>query len=173
MLSEKNIISIIVSTILIIIGLFGNIISIIIFKSKHFKKHSTSFYVIIICVINILTLLLLPYGLMPSLWEFNKIHCQFSIFMICSISQIHPWPLVLSSLDRLTTVLMPHKFHFKTKFTFQAVTTFIMIVIVIILMVPFTYFYTTEKNNQNQTVCSFPTSSDLAWSIILNMNIIW
>ena len=163
MLSQQIIFAIIISTIYIIVGLFGNIVSIIIFRSKQFKKHSTSFYVIIICVINIITLFVFPYGLMPTLFDINQINCQLYLFIVSFISQIQPWPLVFCSLDRLTTVLTPHKLHFKTKITFQTVTMILMVIIVIALMFPSTYFYTTEKNNLNQTVCSFPTSSNSAW----------
>ena len=49
-------------------GTFGNIISIFIFRNKQFKKQPMTVYLIVACLMNILTIFYLPVMMVSTAW---------------------------------------------------------------------------------------------------------
>jgi hypothetical protein len=156
--------SIISCSVLISIGIFGNIISIIIFKSKTFKNQSFSRYLACTCIINIIVLLYLPIMLMMStIFIINSINCKLIVGIRVLITETQAWVLALCSLDRLISVVIPYKFQFKNKLNFQIGIISIVIIILALFLMPAAYYYETEINKYNQTECSLPLKHELAW----------
>lgn len=154
----------------LIIGSFGNIISIVIFTRKEFIKQPTTFYLIISNIINLITILYLPFIVMPKIWTIllaETISCQLFCGFMLVLGEMQSWVYSMCSLDRCITTVAPYKFHFKNKSKFQLTLLFLFILIIILLCVPFLYYYREFKlESGNQTVCLFPQSIELNWVII-------
>ncbi len=101
------------------IGFFGNIISIIIFNNKVFKKQSGTLYFKLDCIINIIILLQLPHQLMLTFWINLQDLCRLSFGIMLVTSEVQAWISVLCSVDRLIGVLTPYKFNFRKNGKFQ------------------------------------------------------
>jgi len=145
----------------IIIGCFGNIISIIIFLKKEFITQSTTFYLIICSIINIITVLNLPVIVFPEIWNDSTILCKILGGFTLILFQIQSWLYVLCSVDRCLTTIAPGKFLWKNKMIFQTATSLMCIFVIILISAPPIYFY--EKtivisSNVTYSVCSFPNS---------------
>ena len=150
-----------------IIGSFGNIISIIIFKKKEFIKQPTTVYLIVSNYINIITVLYLPFMVMPEIRQLinGTIGCQLFGGFTIILSELQSWVYSICSLDRCITTLAPLKFSFKNKLKFQLTLIFICVIILILLCIPFLYYYREYQldYDANKTVCLFPQSLELNW----------
>ena len=147
-----------ISCILLIVAFFGNIISIIIFRNEELKKHSSSFYLIILFILNIFLVINLPFTTIPSIWTFNAPYCKFFIGFINILPQLQGWILCFCSVDRLCLVVKPHSFKFKNKFIFKIILLFITVIVTFILFSPVYYFYSDFKDSNNQTKCFYPSN---------------
>ena len=145
--------TIIVSILFIMIGISGNVISIVIFSNKEFKNISTTQYFKCICILNIIMIIYMPYGIAPDL---TNISCKIHETLIVLFPEIKSWVLAFCSLDRLVSVLSPHKFQFKNKLKFQLSAIFSIGIIVAVMTIPYGYFITVENIGNNQTICLQP-----------------
>ena len=137
------------------IGFFGNIISIIIFKSKDFKKQSGIFYFKIDCVLNLIILCQLPNQLMLSFWTSSDTACRLSFGIMLLTSESQSWITVLCSIDRLLGVIAPYRFDFIKKRSFQI--SLILAIVFLIFMGNFPFVYAIKLvHMQNLTVCYGP-----------------
>ena len=152
-----------------IIGSFGNIISIIIFKRKEFIKQPTTVYLIVSNYINIITVLYLPFMVMPEIRQLinGTIGCQLFGGFTIILSELQSWVYSICSLDRCITTLAPLKFSFKNKLKFQLTLIFICAIILILLCIPFLYYYREYQldYDANKTICLFSQSLELNWVI--------
>ncbi len=153
-----------ISVVFLIIGGFGNTISIIIFNNKEFKTEPTTTYLMCSCVFNIITIIYLPIMITPSLWVVDTINCKIYGGLVVWIVEVQAWIVALCSFDRLITVLYPHKFMFKNKLRFQLGSIITIVIVILVLICPFMYFYNAELNVRNQTVCSFP--NEPTWILV-------
>ena len=159
-------ITIIISVIFLIIGVLGNLISFFIYKNKDFKDHSATIYFKLICILNILIVLILsPYGMTPVIFDINIINCKINTVLIVVFPEIKSWVLAIASIDRFISFLAPSKLLFKNKFKFQVVIIIVVILFFGLLTFPYGY-YMNVAEIENQTVCSVPTSSQLAWVFV-------
>ena len=162
MVSIELTVFVIASILLMILGVAGNAISIFIFiTTKELKEHSSTFYFICVCILNIIISLYLPFVVMPSVTEMAAISCKIYLELLVIFPKLKAWLLVFTSLDRLLIILAPTKFNFIKKLKFQIISIFITILIAILLSVPYIIYFTAAKNSQNQTVCS--ASSNCLW----------
>jgi hypothetical protein len=157
---------IITSLLSLLIGCFGNIISIIIFKNKQFEKQPFSRYLICASLFNIIMLLYFPIMMLPSLWLINDLMCQVIVGLSLLTNEMHAWIVAVCSFDRLIFVLFPFKFHFKNKLTFQLGIIATVAILLLILMMPSIYFYKIDMDENNQTSCSIPLYLELYWALI-------
>ena len=148
--------TIIVSILFIMIGISGNVISIVIFSNKEFKNISTTQYFKCICILNILMIMYIPYGVAPISIDLTNISCKIHETLIVLFPEIKSWVLAFCSLDRLVSVLSPHKFQFKNKLKFQLSAIFSIGIIVAVMTIPYGYFITVENIGNNQTICLQP-----------------
>ena len=75
-----------------LIGVFGNIISKLIFKKKEFKTQPTTTYLIALSVLNVIGVVYLPFMAIPKLWTDiydETISCQilYGFLLILSENQ--------------------------------------------------------------------------------------
>ena len=153
--------TIIVSIIFMLIGIFGNLISILIFSNKVFKNISTIVYFKCICILNIIMMVYLPYGVAPIITDLTNVTCKIYEVLNAFFPGIKSWVLAFCSLDRLIFVLSPHKFQFKNKLKFQLSAIFVISTVVAVITVPYGYFFTIAKTTDNQSVCL--ASLDAKW----------
>jgi hypothetical protein len=150
-------------TVFIVVGTFGNIISIIIFRNKQFKKQHFSVYMICISILNIVRIYYIPIMMLASYWVINSLVCKITSGIEVLMVEIQAWIVALCSFDRCVTLLVPFKFKFKNKLQFQfGVMALIVILLFIFLLVPI-YFYDTVKNQHNQTRCAFTSDPSFLW----------
>jgi hypothetical protein len=150
----------------IIIGLFGNIISVFIFLSKEFLNLPTSFYLVSSTFLNLISLLYLPVIVFSEIWTTSTISCKilggFSLVLV----EIQSWVYVLCSVDRYITTAFPAKFKFKNKQSFQITTLLSCSMILLGLCAPVIYTYERfdvkfSQSNQTYGLCTNPP--ELAW----------
>ena len=144
---------IIVCSFYLIIGYFGNIVTIVIFRQKEFQNQSTSFYFICTCIINFILITYLPWGLMPDLWTISSIACKIFLEIYIGLGEIQSWILAICSIDRLFMVMMPHIFLFRKKLKFQLGFVIIISIIVLVALIPYLYYFNLEQTVQNTTLC--------------------
>jgi hypothetical protein len=155
--------SIIISGLFFIIGLFGNVISIIIFDNKEFKTQPITVYLKCTCFMNIITIMYLPIMIMPTIWTINENTCKIMGGLMIFIIEVQAWIVALCSFDRLITVLVPYRFLFKNKLKFQLGSIATMIIILFILIIPFIFSYNLVIDAKNETICSFPIDQESIW----------
>ena len=147
--------------IFILIGCFGNIISIIIFMKKEFITQSTTFYLITSSIINIITVFNLPVLVFPEIWNSSAILCKILGGFTLILFQLQSWVYVLCSLDRCLTTIASGKFLWKNKKLFQTALVLFCFFIIILISAPPIYFYEKSiviSSNVTYSVCSFPNS---------------
>ena len=151
------------AVVFLIIGFFGNIISIIIFCDKEFIKQPAIVYLNSANVMNIITLLYaFVFFLSPKL-IINDFNCKVIFGTYVVLLEYQAWIIALGSFDRLVSILKPNKYFCKNKFQFQMITMIITLVFIIIFVLPSIYFYTEGKTINNITTCSFPIDDDYLW----------
>ena len=136
----------------IVVGVFGNIVTIIIFRQKEFQNQPTSVYFIILSISNISNLFYAPFTFIPSLWTVNSISCKVFFGSLIIISETQSWILVTCSIDRLLMVTVPQKFLFRKKLIFQLTIIIIIVLILTFTIVPYLIYYELDKNQENETM---------------------
>ena len=153
------------SVVLIIIGLFGNIISIFVFNDKELRKQPPAFYLIVLSILNIVTLFYLPFAVLPNIWMINGMTCKFYGGMTLLIGEIQSIVTAICSLDRLITVFKPFEYLFKNKMRFQIPFVLIVSIAIAAFLVPVPYFYNQETTSDNQTFCAFSNDPQVIWAL--------
>jgi hypothetical protein len=145
------------------IGGFGNIVSLIIFSNKKFKKQTTTIFIKATLVFNISILLYAPVMYLAPIWIVNSLNCKIYAGILIIMTEIKAWIQAIGSLDRLISVVRPQKFLFKNKLIFQIALIVMVCATVVIFVLPSSFFYATISF-QNNTVCSF--NLNLKWAVI-------
>ena len=102
--------SVAISSVIITIGILGNVMSIFIFNKTELKKHSATVYLTLNSLLNIVIVTILPFAIIPSLWEINDTNCKIYSLILIIFPEIQGWILLFCSLDRLFFVLRPKRF---------------------------------------------------------------
>jgi hypothetical protein len=144
----------------IIIGLFGNVISILIFTNKRFLLQPTTVYLIASRILALIILLYLPVIIFPTIWTSNDASCKFFGGIMMIITQIQPWLISFYSVDRLISLLYPFKLLFKNKLRFQLVLMLMLIFVIFWIIFPIILFYDKLTTQKNISVCSLPVQSN-------------
>ena len=145
------------------VGGLSNIVSIIIFNNKEFKKQETTFFIKATLIFNLLILLYSPIMYLAPVWVITRLNCTIYAGLMFIITEIKAWIQAMGSLDRLISVVKPQKYLFKNKLIFQISLIASICFIIILLMVPGIIFFTTTKT-QNFTICSF--DPNVKWVLI-------
>ena len=156
-------VSIAISLLVFGIGLSGNLISIVIFKTTELKKHSATLYLTINSLLNITLVAILPFAIIPSFMNINDTNCRIYSSLLILIPEVQGWVLSFCSLDRLAFILRPKKFLFKDKLKFKLIVCLVITVIISLLLIPNFMYYKSGFNSNNETVCLF---FDFDWILI-------
>ena len=94
------------------IGLVLNLISILVFARKEFKKTTIGFYNIIICLVNIFSLIFLfiinyQETIGKDILTSSSLNCTAFSFIIRMLGLYPPWLQIMISLDRLVCISHP------------------------------------------------------------------
>ena len=160
----QNAIVIIFCFFYIIIGFFGNIVSILIFTKKIFLIQPTTVYLIASRIHALISLLYLPITVFPTIWNLDDTSCKLFGGIMMIITQIQPWLIAVYSVDRLITSMYPFKFLFKNKFKFQLGLMSTLVFFIIWIIYPIIVFYDKQITEKNISVCSLPVQS--GWILI-------
>jgi hypothetical protein len=165
---DENIIrfyfSLICCCVLIPTGLFGNIISFIIFNNKKFNKQSGILYFKIDSILNIIILFQLPNQLMLSYWTNTDIGCKISFGLMLITNQIQAWITAFCSLDRLLGVIASRKFGFIKDRNFQYGLIISTSLLIMIADFPFATIMKAVVLENNSTICYPPIDPEVVWS---------
>jgi hypothetical protein len=145
----------------IIIGFYGNVISILIFTNKRFLLQPTTMYLIASRILALIILFYLPIILFPTIWTSNDASCKLFGGIMMIITQFQPWIISFYSVDRLISLVYPFKFLFKNKLRFQLALMLISVFVIFWIIFPIILFYDKLTTQQNISVCSLPVQSDL------------
>jgi hypothetical protein len=152
--------SIAISSVIITIGILGNVMSIFIFNRTELKKHSATVYLTLNSLLNIVIVTILPFAIIPSLWEINDTNCKIYSLSLILFPEIQGWILLFCSLDRLFFVLRPKRFLFKDKLNFKLSVFFAISIIIFLLIIPNFVYNKAGFYSNNETSCLF---FDLDW----------
>jgi hypothetical protein len=156
----------ILTSVVSLLGIFSNILSIVIYrKNKDLKKQSTTIYLVFSCILNIVICFYLPIQIIPSLMPVNIVNCKLYLAITTAIPQLKSWTLVFCAVDRMVTVVLPQKFKFREILKYQLISILTTFIILTVLFIPCVIYYGIEINAKNQTLCSSLTSSDYQWVV--------
>ena len=149
----------------IIIGFFGNIVSIAIFLSKEFFKQPTTFYLISSLFLNLISLLYLPVMVFSDIWTANTISCKILSGFALILAVTQSWVYVFCSVDRYITTAFPAKLSFKNKQSFQIAVILSCLMILVGFCIPAVYSYEkfeliSSPLNETYNICI----SKLSWA---------
>jgi hypothetical protein len=147
-----------------IIGFFGNIVSIAIFLSKEFVKQPTTFYLISSLFLNLISLLYLPVMVFSEIWTTNTISCKILSGFTLILTETQSWVYVFCSVDRYITTALPAKLSFKNKQSFQIAVILSCLIILVGFCIPAVYSYEkfelkSSPSNETFNICI----SKLSW----------
>ena len=145
------------------IGGFGNIISIVIFNDKLFKKQPATFYLNAACVMNLATILYLPIMFLATIWQINSVTCKVYQGIFGLIIRFQAWVVATGSFDRLITTFQPKSFLWKNKRKNQIRILIILAFIIVTATFPCIYFADAVTIKNITVVCSFPMKAELSW----------
>ncbi len=156
----------VIGPLFLIVGIFGNVLSILIFKSKEFRKQPITVYIIASCLINLISILYLPIMFLAPIWIVNEITCKLFPGFFGLVLKVQAWVEALGSLDRLISTLNPYILHFKNRLKFQISFIVIIVLIILILGFPEIIYLKDILTEQNVTVCSYPVQTEIMWIFI-------
>lgn len=102
---------------IVLVGVLGNILTIIVLKRSTKKMKSTILYLLILAVSDTLFLLNTPVRQWTiHTWKYdfrssNVVVCKLSVFLTYSTYQFSCWLLVAVTMERVFSVMMPYKVH--------------------------------------------------------------
>ena len=160
-----------------LIGLITNSISLIIFSRKRFQItiFSTYFrFYILFETINLIFPINKMFELNFQMYFIliSDICCKLRRFFANCNYAITPWFLVIISLDRFLSIAYPTKFLHRKKPIFQILISSFIIGFNFVLYTPFWFFYLKEtiKNGTNQTIIvSYECISPFSWLKFINI----
>ena len=173
----KNII-LYIYPIVILVGVFGNILAFIIFSRKNFKNTIFRVYFRVLVINDIYTLsYLATSNFLDGIYEIVLINgsdllCKLKYISIYAIPANSSWILVVISLDRSISIIKPKKFSFKNNYLFQiCVCVFITLFnLVYYFQLYFSKIETINSNNStNNTKCNYyDPNNTLDWLDFFN-----
>ena len=147
--------SLAISILFLIIGTFGNIISIVIFNNMKFNKHHVSRYLSCNCIISILIIIFMVPVIFPSILQFHETVCDLFTVVTPLLPNIHAWIAALCSFDRFISILFSNQFKFKSTLKFQMNIIFFITVLNFLVILPFI------KNTNNKAALNETSNSNL------------
>ena len=103
----------IICMLVFLVGAFGNLISIYVFKNKIFNKQATTTYLIAASISNVISVIYLPLLIIPSIYTLNIVSYKVFFGSMMIVEQAQSWIITVVSIDRLVTVVCPGKFLYK------------------------------------------------------------
>lgn len=140
---------IIISPIFLFVGVFGNILNLIVLRRMHFEKNPTLILLFLLSVTDIAVLLVgLPRywardALQFDLRTVSQFSCKFSLFLIYISMQLSSWILVLVSVIRVIKTVLPLRYpKTKVRVTRKNTLTVFCIVVIALCIINFHFFIT-------------------------------
>lgn len=140
---------IIISPIFLFVGVFGNILNLIVLRRMHFEKNPTLILLFLLSVTDIAVLLVgLPRywardALQFDLRTVSQFSCKFSLFLIYISMQLSSWILVLVSVIRVIKTVLPLRYpKTKIRVTRKNTLTVFCIVVIALCIINFHFFIT-------------------------------
>ena len=128
-----------------LIGLAGNILSFVVYSRPCFKDTPTAFYLRVMAVTDILTLIDWPemfqFNFGIDLKSFSSVTCKITIYFTYSIPAMSTWLLCTTSLDRMLNISFKNKFSFLTKRKFQMFLVIFIIVFNTVIYSPMLIYF--------------------------------
>lgn len=140
---------IIISPIFLFVGVFGNILNLIVLRRMHFEKNPTLILLFLLSVTDIAVLLVgLPRywardALQFDLRTVSQFSCKFSLFLIYISMQLSSWILVLVSVIRVIKTVLPLRYpKTKIRVTRKHTLTVFCFVVIALCIINFHFFIT-------------------------------
>jgi hypothetical protein len=171
---------------LYVVGLFGNILSFLVFSRKSFSGNSISIYcrALIISEFFVLMPLALDIGLTfkSDLTVVSNFFCKFSYYIIISGSSTPGWILAVLSLDKMLCIRWINKFLLIKKRSFQLTVVLVIAIsnLFLYLLLPFgmqieTISVESSNNVTSQVTCDLvynEYSNEIAFIYLIESNLI-
>ncbi len=137
-----------------IAGIFGNIITIIIFSRKKFQNTIFSTYFRILSLFSMLTLFIRIHETLKSNFGFKLIDesliiCKLVKYFSYFLPSINPWMFVTISIDRYLSIAKPTKILSRKKISFQIICSIGLIITCSLVYTPI--IWETDMKNKNMT----------------------
>ena len=139
------------SSLLTLVGIIGNTTVLYIITKKEFIKEAMFRYYIVIQVVDYLGLILLWLWYTPIIigLDVPDLFCMITEYIFYIMYSFYSWVNLLTSTDRLFSVVYPHDFLIRKTFKFQALAVATLFVFSAIINVP-NFLYSVKSN---LTVC--------------------
>lgn len=130
--------------ILIIVGTIGNVLSFAVYAMKKYKGKPIAMYIKVLSVLDTIMLIvgMLQYWLLFNFFpaSLSESHCHGMFFVVNFFGNYSHWLIVVLTVDRFVSVVLPHKTYFSPRRIKQV----IFFIAVIALIKNFHYMWTTD-----------------------------
>lgn len=155
------------------IGVFLNIIEIIIFQKNKFKKSTMGYFLSINCGLHVIILTYVTVFNLPAVFRINlttwsNLTCKAYVFFLRSLYQAYSWLNVVMVGDRLLFILYQNKFKSQKNKRKLSLILMVLLIFVFLCNLPNMFFYVNVIVN-NSTNVSTVTKSCIATPLILTI----
>jgi hypothetical protein len=140
------------TVILSLSGIITNLIVIKILMHKHFIKQSIYVYLSAIALYDMSEMGLVWLYLIPNtFFSVTSLFCKSIMFLSNLIFATVSWTMVVYSIDRVFSLVLPMKFVIRKLMPFQLVVIFTILIFSFVLNIPIVMFYDVATGNLNET----------------------
>ena len=148
----KTYLGYIFTVILSLSGIITNLIVLKILMHKHFIKQSIYVYLSAIALYDMAEMGLVWLYLIPNtFFTVTSIFCKSIMFLLNLIFSTVSWTMVVYSIDRIFSLVLPMKLSIRKHLSFQLVVIFTILIFSFVLNIPIIIFYDAGTGNINET----------------------
>ena len=147
----------IISIVLTVIGIIGNLLVLHILGQRKFLKEIMFRYLFVVSLLDLLNLVAIWFKKYPYFFQINttSVICKWSTYTFRLIDSSIPWFALLSSFERFLKVYYPTDFSYRKKFKYQALQICVLTCFMAVLNSPYYFFTDIIILRSNLTVCSY------------------
>jgi hypothetical protein len=152
-----------------ILGLFGNLMVIIVYMTRKLRYQSMSRYLVILAISDYIELVASILYNMAPYWGVNSIYCKINALIMIMFFQFCSNIITIISLDRLVSIRFLKKFEIKKSLIFQIFVLILALIMTIPISVTFFVFYAEIKVENQTSYCDFFDPEKASYTTTANL----
>ena len=146
--------SLVSTTTITVLGVFGNAFSFSIFMSAKFRKHSTNRWLAVLAVSDFIQVCLAWPQTDSSLYAATPFNCKCVIYVVLHFYLLCSFLLAIAALDRMLSVAYPTRFAWRKQLRSQVAILAAATALIMAVNSPFLIYYDAVEQ-ENVTMCQY------------------